>query len=201
MRNLKFISMMMGCLAALCVTFTSCDDDDDSVRALTPTERQEAFEAVKGNYTGSLIYSTTDAKTNRLKNDTVDISWSITTDSTMTINQFPSALLAMHVTDSLMKEAIAAAPAQDLTCAIGFIKVSPSTFLINPGTPAFDLTYDGKTHKVQLPFIINNYYSFGQLYSNKQLRMQIVLAAVYEDGKLKSSFNGGVPFVFTTVKQ
>ena len=58
MKNSRFISVMLCCLAAMCLAFTSCNKDDGN-RKLTPEEKKAAFEAVKGNYTGKLIYAAT----------------------------------------------------------------------------------------------------------------------------------------------
>lgn len=200
MKNLKFTSMMLAALAAVCVTFTSCDDDDDSQRSLTPQEQQTAFNAVKGDYSGKLVYTITDSKTGKYRNDTIATSWSIQSDSVMTVRQFPVAALANNITDSVARKALLAEAPQDLTCAIGFIRVEPSTFLVNPVAPTFNITYGGKAHKVQIPFYINSYYSFGTV-GNKQLRIQLVMANVYEDGNKTAWLKQAVPFVLIADKK
>ncbi len=200
MKNLKFTSVMLAAMAAVCVTFASCNDDDDSSRSLTPQEKQTAFNAVKGEYTGKLVYTVTDSKTGKSQNDTIATSWSIQSDSVMTIRQFPVAALAGNITDSVARKALSAEAPQDLTCAIGFMRVEPSTFLINPVAPEFNVTYGGKAHKVQIPFYVNSYYSFGMV-SNKQLKLQIIMATVYEDGNKTAWLRQPVPFVLIADKK
>lgn len=142
MRNLKFISLMMGCLAAVCLTFTSCNDDDDDNKGLTPEQVETAFNAVRGDYNGIMLYAHKDSNGKQV-NDSTNIAWSIQTDSVMTIYNFPVASLAKNVTDSTVSKAIATAKPQNLKCYIGFINMSPVTFLINPISVEFTANYGG----------------------------------------------------------
>lgn len=199
MKSLKLISVMMGCLAAVCVTFSSCSDDDDDNR-LTPQEQKAAFEAVKGNYSGKMIYPVIDSKTNKVVSDTALVSWSIQSDSMMTIRNFPVSVLGHYVSDTTVSKLMLAEQPQTQTCAIGFIKVSPATFLINPNTVTFNYTYGGKSHKVQVPFYINSSYSFGTLDSRKNLQMQIITGGVFEDGKNTGWMRGSVALAFVGKK-
>lgn len=199
MKNLKFISLMLGCLAAACVTFTSCDDDDDT-HALTPEEIQTAFAAVRGNYGGSLIYRAINPKNQNDVTDTTAVSWSIQSDSVMTIHDFPVALLGHVVPDSTLRSAIATAAPQDIRCDIGFIRVTPATFLANPNTLTLNLNYGGAAHKVQIAFYVNSYYSYGQVH-DRSLDMQIVEAGIYVDGNQRPVNPQAAPFIFTGTKQ
>lgn len=201
MKRLKFISMMMVALAAVCLTFTSCNDDDDDNRGLSQGEINNAFQTVRGSYSGKLIYPDVKAigtNTNDVA-DTTNISWSIRTDSTMTVHNFPVSLIAGFVTDSTAKAALATAAPQDMNCYIGFTSESPVVFLINPVSPKMTLSYKGGQHTFQIAFYVNSYYSFGQLSNNgSQLMMQILAAGLFIDGKNSGfiSQNNPIQLVF-----
>lgn len=197
--SLRFISVMMGCMAAVCVTLTSCNDDDDDVRGLTPQEQQAAYEQVKGSYTGTMYYAVKDSTTGKAKTDSTTVSWEISSDSTMTVRNFPVSLIANYISDTTLSKPLSMAGNQDLRCYLGFIRVTPSTFLINPISPELNLTYGGTSHKIQIPFYVNTYYSYGEL-SGSRLSMQIVAGGIYSDGKDTGLLNQGIPFAFVSKK-
>jgi len=199
MKNLKFLSVMFCCIAAM--SFASCSNDDDQ-QSLTKDEKAQCFQAVKGSYTGKMIYASANAKNSKDITDTVDISWNIATDSTMTIAKFPSKLLAANVTDASLKAALEKAEDQTVTCRIGFIQKSPIAFLINPVSLSYPLNYGSKDHKVQVAFYVNNTNSIGMYNAtSKLLQMQVIEGGIYEDGKLTTYLKTGVSFFFTVTKK
>ena len=134
MKALKIFSVAY-CMAAVCLT--SCIGDDSSeVKNLTQGEIATCLNAVRGTHLGKVYYSApTQKDVNNV--DSVDISWTISTDSTMTIHDFPARLLA-HNIDSVstqgkeLRAALQACPDQDIDCYIGFMKISPIYWLITP---------------------------------------------------------------------
>ncbi|WP_288919625.1 DUF4840 domain-containing protein [uncultured Prevotella sp.] len=196
MKKLKLISLMLVCLAAVSVTFTSCNDDDDNVRTLTPEERAAAFNQVRGTHSGYLYYNKVDASTSKTSLDSVAISWTIASDSVMTIKDFPISVIGKYVSDTAVSKAFSQLPPQDMKCYIGFTNVSPVAFLINPVTPQVQLTYGGATHKVLVPFYVNTAYSYGQINSQNKLRLQIIAGGIFADGTQTGWLTGAVPFVF-----
>ena len=101
-----------------------------------------------------------------------------------------------------MKKALEEAADQDMTCRIGFIKTSPVTFLVNPVTPSFDLTYGGKKHKVQVAFAVNNFSSYGVYNATKKvLGIQIVEGLIGVDGTRTNYLKQVVPFVLQSTKK
>ncbi len=200
MKSIKFISMMICCMAAL--VFVSCDKNDDNTSALTPEQVQMAYQTVRGNYTGKLIYPKASNTTGKTVNDTVGITWSIATDSIMTIRNFPAAALAEHITNADLKQALLTQPAQDIRCYIGFLTLSPVRFLINPVSPSYTLTYGGATHTVHVGFYVNSTYSLGVYNTNtKELQMQIIEGAVYVDKVRQTDYlKSGVPFLLKATK-
>lgn len=201
MNKLKFTSLIVCGLAAL--SLTSCNDDDNSgYTPLTKEEKAVCFATVKGDYTGKLIYATGETKNGKNVTDTLVARWSIPTDSTLVIRNFPSRLLALHVTNTALKKAIEEAPTQDLTCRMGFVQTSPVGFLLNPVTPTFNLNYGGADHKVQPVFYSNNTQSSGYYTANtKQVTMQIIHGAIFIDSKQSSDLKNGSAFYLVGTKQ
>lgn len=193
MNKLKFMSLLVGCLAA--VSLTSCNDDDDSYRSLTKEEKAQCYQTVRGNYSGKLVYATGETKNGKTVTDTIDAAWSVQTDSTLIIRQLPTRLLALHVTNTELKHALETAPAQDLVCRVNYTQTSPIGFLLNPVTPSYDLTFGGASHKVQVPFYTNVSQSFG-LYSSdkKMLQLQVIEGGIYIDSKQSSDVKAGSAF-------
>lgn len=196
MRKLKFFSLIVCCLAAMSLTFSSCSDDDDNNGSLSPKDYQTAFNAVRGSYSGKVYFPVPDEKTNKYVTDSATVSWSIQKDSAMTIHNFPVAALGANVADSAAREAIMSQAPQDIKCAITFIHLSPVTFIIAPTTVELNLNYNKKDHKIQIPFYVS-YVSYGQQVSSTGVFMQIVEGAIYQDGSLQQSWlSKGIPFKF-----
>ena len=182
MKALKIFSVAC-CMAAVCLT--SCIGDDSSeVKNLTQGEIATCLNAVRGTHLGKVYYSApTQKDVNNV--DSVELSWTISTDSTMTIHDFPARLLA-HNIDSVstqgkeLRAALQACPDQDIDCYIGFMKISPIYWL-----------------KVQVAFYSTNTYSSG-IYntSTKEFSMEIIEGAIYMDDKLTSYLSKDTPFVF-----
>jgi hypothetical protein len=198
MKKFKILSVMLCCMAAM--TLMSCNDDDSS-SSLTKEDVAQCFAAIKGVYTGKVVYGSVNANNTADITDTLDVQWSAGTDSTLVIANFPAKLLAQNITNTELKAALSAAPNQNITCHTVFMQVSPITFLLNPVSPSYQLTYGGATHKVQVAFYINNYSSYG-FYdtSKKMMEFQLVEGAIFVDGQQTSYLGNGVSFVFTGTK-
>lgn len=199
MRAIKFMSLLACAFVAL--AFTSCiSDDDNSSTGLTAEEIQACYLATSGSYDGNMIYKKDATSTAVNNNDTVKVSWSINTDSTMIIRNVPSKAIATAFTNNkALREAVAEQPNQNINCYIGYYNIYDKgqntqqvVWLINPITVTYDaLTYSGETHKVQVVFLANNGYSFGSCKTaTRKASMQIVIAGVYIDGKYDSSSVG-----------
>ena len=200
MKKFHLITMMICCVAA--VVFTACNDDDD-YKGLTPEQKTEACNIVKGVYEGELIYPSANPSDKSDVSDTLDAKWEIKSDSVMVIRNFPMSLLATNVSNKDLAEALKTQQARDMKCYIDFAQVTPVTFFINPTLQSFTLNYGGKDHLVQIAMLGNNIYSFGAYDSTKKLlQMQIVEAAIYVNGILqKSALGSAVPFIFRAAKQ
>ncbi len=200
MKRLKFITLMICCLAA--VSLSSCLNEDEYT-GLTPEQKAAAFNTVKGTYEGDLIYPSQSASNKSDVTDTLKLKWEINTDSIMVIRNFPMSLLANNITNEDLAKALKAEQSRDLKCYINFTQVSPINFFVNPITPSFTLKYNDKNHLVQIAMLTNKIYSFGTYDSEKSLlQMQIVEAAVYVNGILqKGMLSSSMPFIFKATKQ
>lgn len=187
MKHLKLIPWVCGALATL--SLAACMKNVPADNSLTPQEIQAAFKSVEGHYTGHVIYNETSPGSGlEAKLDTALVTWDLNTDSTLTIHGFPTRFLAKHISDASIREALEVRPDQDISCYIGFIRIDPVTFLVNPFTEAFDLLYEGKTREVQVGFLVNNYVSYGAWSAEKKLlQMQIVQGGIFIDGQLQST--------------
>ena len=187
MKKLTFIAFI-GCIMAA-LSFTSCNSDsDNSYKGLTEAEIQQCFLATRGLYNGKVVFLAENKANVNDKKDTLNVNWEITTDSTMTISNFPVKALAEKIThNNELKEAVSKLSPRTLNCVIQYVYVTPLQFLIGPANLDYELEYGGTTHKVQFRFFWNN-YSFGQYVSSAKhpMEMQIWAAALYVDGNQTS---------------
>lgn len=199
MKAIKFLTAVVCCLSA--ISFTSCNPDSD-VKTITPQERKLAFEAIKGDYSGSMVYPDAKPLNGKDLTDTLSVKWQIDTDSTMYIREFPVGPVASHIKDEAVRKALETQAAQSLKCYIGIYRIEPIGFLINPSTLTYNVTYGGAQHKVQIVFYTNSSYSYGMYASDaKRVKMQIVVGGIYVDGKLQSSLLASpVPFKFSATR-
>ena len=106
MKKLTFIAFI-GCIMAA-LSFTSCNSDsDNSYQGLTEAEIQQCFLATRGLYNGKVVFLAENKANVNDKKDTLNVNWEITTDSTMTIYNFPVKALAEKITyNNELKEAV-----------------------------------------------------------------------------------------------
>ena len=159
-----------------------------SIKGLTEAEIQQCFLATRGLYNGKVVFLAENKANVNDKKDTLNVNWEITTDSTMTIYNFPVKALAEKIThNNELKEAVSKLSPRTLNCVIQYVYVTPLQFLIGPANLDYELEYGGTTHKVQFRFFWNN-YSFGQYVSSAKhpMEMQIWAAALYVDGNQTS---------------
>lgn len=182
------------------VSLTSClKDNDDSNTGLSKAEKEYCANIVKGSYTGNLIYAAKNIQNVNDVTDTLSVSWSITSDSTLTIHNFPSHLLAENISDKTLKEAIANSPDPDIDCLIGFITTNPIQWLINPVSPCYKLQFNGAEHNFYVAFYANSTSSFGRYTSStKKIEMQIVEGAIFMDKNETAYLTQATPFVLET---
>ena len=191
MKKMKLFATMCVALLMSTLCLTSCNTDD-GYNPLTPEQIRTAFLTIQGTHVGKLIFLKNTGSTgtgSTAVTDTVAVSWSIDTDSTMTVHNFPARALTEFISTShsALKAAVAEQPNQNLECVIGIVQPTPVGFMINPKTLTYNVYYDGMMHKVQFAFWLNSYSSVG-IYSTaqKSMEMQMLLGGIYVDDQLLS---------------
>lgn len=199
MKTKQLVSIMLGCLTALCVTSCLGDDtSDNNSQTLTKAQIAQCFNTVVGNYTGKLLYEAKSSDGYTKQVDTLNVSWYIPTDSTLMIVDFPAKAVAEYVSYQPLKTALAEAPNKMVNCMTWYLETSPVEFLVNPYTIEYDLEFDGKQHKVHVVFYANNTYSFGVYDSEEKMMMlKIIPAMLYVDEKPTSYLTSSQLILFS----
>ena len=206
MKKIKLYSILLASIAMVALGLTSCNDSSYS-HTLTPQEIQTAYFTVRGYHTGKMYFlkeapnDNTNSESQKAETDSVDISWTIDSDSTMIIHDFPTHAFTEFVTDDEMKEALLQQPNQDVKCQIAFQGLSPIYFLVGVEDPTYNITYGGKEHKVQLRFYIG--YDFCGIFDNatKNMNISLMVRALYIDGQPQSSALKTTNIPFLLVKK
>ena len=180
MKHLKKYLFALGCLAA--VGLTSClSDDNNENQGMTREEVSQCFTAMRGSYTGKLLFESENPNNPNDYVDTLDIDWSVTADTMIVINQFPQATFLEQVQDSTLKAALAEAVPAQLEMDFGFYQATPISFVLYPHTINYNIEIDGVAHKASLAFWFNS-YSYGYYDTTSRVfRMQVIMAALYLD--------------------
>ena len=202
----KCLFMIICSVAAICLT--SCYyDSDNEYHEITPQEIGQCFTAVKGNYTGKLLFDLNNPNDPKDRTDTLDIAWSVTADTMFNVKEFPQAVFLDRIADPELKEAVEQAAPAPLIARLAFYQINPISFLVYPASVVYNIEYEGATHKASLAFWINTSYSYG-LYdtTNKTFQMQLMGAGLYLDDNMSHSYlvnneydNSSFPIVFTNV--
>ncbi len=206
MKKIKLYSILLASIAMVALGLTSCNDSSYS-RALSPQEIQTAYFTVRGYHTGKMYFlkeaanDNTNSESQKAETDSVDISWTIDSDSTMIIHDFPTHAFTEFVADDEMKEALLQQPNQDIKCHIYFFNLSPVCFYVGIDAPTYNITYGGKEHKVQLAFYqgSNLYGAFDN--ATKYMEVNLMAGSLYVDGQPQSSALKTTNIPFLLVKK
>ena len=199
MKKFKLLTLFFAAFAAL--TLTSCLNDDDDNTGLTAEQIQMAYNATRGSHSGKIYYTTGFNKDGKDVKDSANVSWDVTSDTVMYINNVPAKALASVIADNNIRAAVETQGLQRIKCYINYINVSPIQWLVNPDSVSFDnVEYNGAKHKVTIAFYVNSNYSFGQLITsvNPNIQMmQFIAGALYVDDKINSD---GINYLYDTSK-
>ena len=198
MKNLKLIFLALGCMAALSLTSCLKDDDNNDNNGLSESEISQCYAAVRGSYTGKLLYETRDAQ-NPI--DTVDVSWSVGTDTMLVLSPFPASAVAAQIYDVELKKALMETEYLSvLKCYLGFYKYDTEVlFYIAPIKADFPVMYKGMTHTLSVYFWSNT-YSYG--YKNTKtgdMEAQLVMAAAYIDDNESTNYINSSASTLTSI--
>jgi len=182
----KLMLVVFSSIALLGIT--SCNLDNNNKEGLTPAEVKAAFNSVKGNYTGKVFFNKLNDSISILEKDSLPVSVTINTDSTLIIKNLPLKVLTGQLEDKDLKSAIESLGTTDVLCYIAFIDNDPITLLVNPTPLSLNINYKGKTQTFKTGFFINNRNSVAQLSGRDRLAIQIIqFGSMYLDEKLITS--------------
>lgn len=178
MKNLKTILLSVFGMMAIAISFTSCNTDstDNSIDYQT----QKQYQSTMANmYSGKMrVYYADAQKQQYVKYDSVQTRWTVRTDSTLTLSDFPVSVLDSCINLNTpyagsnnqevqklrsLKEAIGKLDTKiDLKCyyyvpTTSFVTSSAISFFVNPIYFKQTLEYDGGKHDVYFVFLTNNF--------------------------------------------
>lgn len=186
------------------MTLTACLGDDNDSQGLSRQEISECLQAVKGNYTGKIVFENHNPNNYNDIADTLDIAWSITADTLIIVNEFPQVVVLDRITEEPMKEALEAAAPAPLKSIFGFYQTDPIGFLLYPYSVVYDIELNGAPHKATLAFYINN-YSFALFDApSRVMQMRFLVAGLYLDENANHNYltnasynNSSIPVIIT----
>ena len=197
MKHLRFILPVVLC-CVVAGLMTSCLNDNNDDNGLSKEEQLQAFQTVRGNYSGDVIFykNTYDGMSTPTKKDidTLKASFSLLTDSTAHINNLPLAALANQIKDSKVAEAVmnGTVTTTPVNLYTYYYVVSPATCLVGADYVEVKATYDGEEHTIRFGFYsgitTGMPVSYGTYDSTAGIfQIGLRLGAVWVDGTDKSS--------------
>lgn len=190
--------------------FSSCIKDENNIQSFTKADADKCFLLTRGDYSGYLVYPAQNPDKAIDQADTIAISWNVSADTMLVVNQFPGKVIAESITrnNELKAKMIEQNPIQKLSCYMAFYEIDPTImFILGPQKMEFPVFYDGATHTVKAYFwsdTISEVLSYGaKNASNNEMVVRIMLAAVYLDDNENSNLLGSltnimIPIYLTT---
>jgi hypothetical protein len=185
---------------AVMSTLNSClnDDDNNNNDGLSQEQIHSCYLQMAGEHTGKLIYQKYEDYTNlNLINDSIDVSWTVDSDSIITVHNVPTSALGAQVQSNVLKTAIEEAGKVDMRIFYLPYNTSPVSFMLYPYLVEVNVFMNNATHAVTIGFATSS-YSWGS-YENSKMRMQLVLYGVYLDDSTYSYLTSQVPMVIEEI--
>lgn len=175
-------------LAALVsVSLMSCNSDDDDSGG-SRTDELPSVTTVAGTYSGTCVYTYIN------RPDTLDATWSISSDSVLTIRDLPVKVLLGRAADSTIVKTAEPSQTVTMTGKVYIYHTPPLAFhlIMNPFTTT--ATFNGATHSLQVGFKANQVFENGGLYSNGSIDLYVALGEVSIDGDKTNILTGNAGF-------
>ncbi len=208
MRKSNLITIML--LLAATLFISSCIGDGDDTTINTAAQKQYQSQ-MSGTYNGKAYFIQSSAA--KANDSTTTIVWRLSSDSIITVANFPVSSYAKDINDSTsniselkaLKTALKSAPNQPVKLLYGVPSTSYVTstyinFVVNPYSISFDLTYDGATHNIIIPFQWN--YCLGTYTISTGYASLVMLASgIYIDKTSYSTyFTSTYTYLFASSK-
>ncbi len=188
------------CAALLCsiALFTSClgdNDSDNTTEGLTKEQIHTCYLKMAGEHKGKMLYQRYEDETyHKLIADSIDISWTVVSDSVITVHSVPTSVLGAQIQNNdVLKAAIESIGKVDMKVYYLPYIVSPVSFMVYPNPVQANIFIKNATHPVTFGFASNS-YSWGS-YENNKMRIQLVLYGIYLDDSSFSYLSTQVPMV------
>lgn len=149
MKNLKTLFMLFVSIITVSFAFTSCNTDGEDYSVTVDVQRQ-CMQQMAGTYTGKVVVNQPNASGNKyVPVDSLVTTWSVNTDSTFVIRNFPINMLDSAINVSKgeitteatqlreLRTAISMLAPEDIRCAYyvpstQFITSTGYQFIVNP---------------------------------------------------------------------
>lgn len=210
--NFKHLMMLFVCLLGGMTFFASCisDDDDYSIDLAT---QQAYMQTMSGSYMGKVrMYYVNNFKQQLVKYDSINTTWNVRRDSTLTLYDFPINKLDSAIYISPNSNNAEVTELRALQSAISAIK-TPSNlkcyyyvptkslvssqwmqFIVNPIYFKQTLTYNGKQHDVYFVFR-TGYYGGTFTTSSRQFEFNMYLQSISIDKEPKD-YSNSIPSTY-----
>ena len=116
-----FAFLALGCVIAMSLTSCLKSDDNNQDSGLTKAQITQCYNAVRGDFSGEMIFPVLNDDRNGYDTDTVDIDWTVTADTMLIVRELPAMAVAGTISDNTLRQALEEQnPVSDVKCYIGF---------------------------------------------------------------------------------
>ena len=189
----------MACMAVASMSLSSCLNGNSSNNEEdwfgTPAERYQTFLTMRGNYAGKLYFPKGVDGDGKFENDSVNVYWSMLTDSTLVLHTLSPRVLTTFVNDAALKTAINTSAPMTLTCKVLYTKPQYKMFFAAPKTTEQPILLSGASHKVKFFAQQFTNFSYGKRLDSNNVMMQLVFTAIQLDGSSDNKTDREFPIV------
>ena len=175
----------MACMAVASMSLSSCLNGNSSNNEEdwfgTPAERYQTFLTMRGNYAGKLYFPKGVDGDGKFENDSVNVYWSMLTDSTLVLHTLSPRVLTTFVNDAALKTAINASAPMTLKCKVLFTKPQYKMFFAGPKPTEQPILLSGASHKVKFFAQQFTNYSYGKRLDNGTVIAQLIFTGIQVD--------------------
>lgn len=186
-------------LCMICTTMASClsSNNENTITLEEAAARlAQAARQTVGSYSGQLYFA---QSMNDTRVDSVAVAWDVVTDTTMTVRQVPARVLAVGLTDSIVRKAVEQAEAQTIEARLAFVNYDPISFYVMPKPLSMQVDYGGARHTLTYDFYSYatyggqglSGYTYGVYYPAIQaMQVTMIVRSVAVDGVASMSYSG-----------
>ena len=175
----------MACMAVASMSLSSCLNGNSSNNEEdwfgTPAERYQTFLTMRGHYAVKLYFPKVVDGDRKFENDSVNVYWSMLTDSTLVLHTLSPRVLTTFVNDAALKTAINTSAPMTLNCKVLYTKPQYKMFFAAPKTTEQPILLSGASHKVKFFAQQFTNYSYGKRLDNGTVIAQLIFTGIQVD--------------------